>query len=79
MKGTFLLNMLAILAGLLGVMALSGVSLSESDSLYRLFVAALLFLGSWQLFARGLAAPAVHSARRHPACGQGEPPTRRAA
>lgn len=60
MKQSFLLNMLAILAGLFGIMALSGVSLADSSSLYRLLAAGLLFVGSWQLFVRGLADPVAH-------------------
>ena len=82
MKGSFLLNMLAILAGLLGIMVLGEVSLSDSSSLYRLLVAAVLFLCSWQLFVRGLAEPADRRRQRtvHSADGrQGDAPARRRA
>lgn len=80
MKGSFLLNMLAILAGLLGIMVLSGVSLSDSGSLYRLLAAGLLFFGSWQLFVRGFAQPVAHSGRQVQApSGRENTPARRAA
>ena len=65
MKRSFLLNMLAILAGLVGIAALGGVSLSVSASLYRLFAAAAAFFISWQLFAAGLDVPAKRQARLH--------------
>ena len=71
MKRLFLFNMLAILAGLVGIAALGGVSLSVSASLYRLFAAAAAFFISWQLFAAGLAAPAKKHARLH---GRGKAP-----
>lgn len=78
-----LLNLFGILAALVGMMALSGASLSASASLYRLLLAGLLFLASWQLLAAGLSAPMRRPVRRRSRrtahLTDGSPATHRAA
>ena len=79
-----ILNLLGILAALVGMMALDGVSISVSDSLYRLPLAGVFFFAGWQLFSAGLSRPIVRrsvsrSAAHTPKLPDGSPTVRRAA
>ncbi|MDD2992285.1 MAG: hypothetical protein PHG73_01905 [Pygmaiobacter sp.] len=84
MMKSFLLNLLAIFAGLAALALLGGVSLSSARSLLGLPVAALLCWFSFSLFSAGLSAPRRRPARRrHPALqppkAGGDTPLRRVA
>ena len=57
MMKSFLLNLLAIFAGLAALTLLGGVSLSSARTLLGLPVAALLGWFSFSLFSAGLSAP----------------------
>ncbi len=77
-----LLNLLGILAVLAGVMAMGGVCLSVSATLYRLPLAGAFFFAGWQLLVAGLSRPrraAQRRPRRSPQLPDGRPVVRRAA
>lgn len=78
-----LLNLLGILAMLSGVMAMDGICLSVSATLYRLPLAGVLFFTGWQLLAAGLSRPRTRAAQRRgcrsPQLPGGRPAARRAA
>ena len=79
-----ILNLLGILAALVGMMALDGVSILVSDSLYRLPLAGVFFFAGWQLLSAGLSRPIARRSVSRPAAHtpklpDGSPTVRRAA